>query len=56
MILSMVWSVELAAAEVTMIFHKRTGNLVTFLLFNIVSPLKSKKRKPRERQSSKSFT
>jgi len=25
-------------------------------LFNIVSPLKSKKRKPRERQSSKSFT
>lgn len=44
----MIQSAELSLAEVIMIFHKRTWNLVTFLLFDITSPLKSKEEARRK--------
>lgn len=44
----MIQSAELSLAEVTMIFHKRTWNSVTFLLFDITSLLKSKEEARRK--------
>lgn len=44
----MIESAELSLAEVTMIFHKRTWNSVTFLSFDITSLLKSKEEARRK--------